>query len=765
MSMSASGFAGGTFDVGAYETRGDRSDRGRRAGATPADRGLRRRPPRRRRRPAVRALRRAPPRRPRARPRRGDGALGRGAAGTARPRSLRHGARARRRVRRPPDRRASGPCAEPKRCCAALAHPARARRRRRRRASTTSSACDPTRSSCAGRTSAPTAPAAAPTSGRSSSSASSEPMASLTRIEQFDADRDAEALARFDELTAEPPRGAPRAPPRASRTPRPRTRPASTPRSPPETPTRSPTLFADDVEVVDHTTGATYDRQGALATWRSLLRARDPTYRHEPLATLGDSLALCRQSMSASGFAGRTFDVGAYESEQIVLIEVDAQGRRRRAEVFAADRLGDAVARLYERYAELLPDGPERTRAAATARSVAAMLGPFDLDRYATAFAPDVEFVDHRTVGFGSARGAEALLRSAPRPARARRRRRHPRRRRPRPAIRRAPRALDELRHRPRQRRRLRAAVPPALGLRSRRPRDAHRAVRRRPRRRGARPLRRADGRAARRRRAPVRAAACDRTPRPRTPPASTPRSLPETPTRSRPCSPTTSRSSTITTGATYDREGALASWRSLLRTPRPDVPARAAGDPRRLARAVPPVDVGERVRRRDVRRRRLRDESNRPDRGRRAGATPADRGLRRRPAGRRRRPAVRALRRAPPRRPRARPRRGDGALGRGDAGTVRPRSLRHGARARHRVRRPPDPRDLVRARGGSAAASTSAPCSSSPTTSPSASTTSSACGPTRSSCAGRTSAPTAPAAAPTSGRSSRSGSSEPMAS
>ena len=61
------------------------------------------------------------------------------------------------------------------------------------------------------------------------------------------------------------------------------------------------------------------------------------------------------------------------EFDEISLLEVDDCGRWLRSEIFAADRLGDAVARLYERYAELLPDGPERERAAATARSVAAM--------------------------------------------------------------------------------------------------------------------------------------------------------------------------------------------------------------------------------------------------------------------------------------------------------------------------------------------------------------------------------------------------------
>jgi hypothetical protein len=164
--------------------------------------------------------------------------------------------------------------------------------------------------------------------------------------------------------------------------------------------------LADRGELVDHTTGAVYDREASLHTWRSLLRARDGTYRHEPLATLGASLALCRVSTSASGFAGRRFDVGAYEQEYLIVIEVDANGRRRRMEVFAADHLGDAAVRLYERHAELLADGPGRVRAAATARSVAAFLGPLDLDRFALALAPDFEHHDHRgIVGIGPLRG------------------------------------------------------------------------------------------------------------------------------------------------------------------------------------------------------------------------------------------------------------------------------------------------------------------------------------------------------------------------
>src|SRR5262249_13134475 len=109
---------------------------------------------------------------------------------------------------------------------------------------------------------------------------------------------------------------------------------------------------------------------------------------------------------------GRRWDIGPLESESVQLIEVDGEGRRARSEIFSANRLGDAVVRLYERYAELLPDGPPRTRALATARSVAAFLGPPDFDRYATAVGPDVEMIHHRgLVGQGASHGRDAWLR------------------------------------------------------------------------------------------------------------------------------------------------------------------------------------------------------------------------------------------------------------------------------------------------------------------------------------------------------------------
>jgi hypothetical protein len=171
------------------------------------------------------------------------------------------------------------------------------------------------------------------------------------------------------------------------------------------------TLLAESAEVIDHSTGATYGRPETLAFFRTQLRAQGLTHQNEPLATLGNSLALYRMTLAASGAAGSTFDVGAYEFEHLMLIEVDAQGLRQRLETFADNHLGEAVARLYERYAELLSEGPERDRAAATARSVAAMtIGPIDRERIAEAIAVDVEYVDRQTLGLPSAHGSRAFL-------------------------------------------------------------------------------------------------------------------------------------------------------------------------------------------------------------------------------------------------------------------------------------------------------------------------------------------------------------------
>ena len=171
------------------------------------------------------------------------------------------------------------------------------------------------------------------------------------------------------------------------------------------------THFREDHQEIDHPTGSTYGRDACIASLQRLFRSRDPRYEVEPLATVGKFLLLVRRRSSASGAASGPYDVGAYENEAIQLFEVDESGLCARAEVFAADRLGNAIARLYERYAELLPDGPERERATATARSFGVPLtAPGDIDGYATVIAPDFESVDHRHLSTWSMRGGGAFL-------------------------------------------------------------------------------------------------------------------------------------------------------------------------------------------------------------------------------------------------------------------------------------------------------------------------------------------------------------------
>ena len=159
--------------------------------------------------------------------------------------------------------------------------------------------------------------------------------------------------------------------------------------------------------------GVTYDLQGAIRTWIGHFRTPGASYRYVELASLDDALALTFQSMGASGLQRGDFDVGAFETANLLLLEVDRQGRRRRSELFADERLGDAIARLYQRHAELLPEGPERERAVATARSVRALVGPkfMTVETASTVLARDIEGVDHRrVVGLGSAKGAEQVL-------------------------------------------------------------------------------------------------------------------------------------------------------------------------------------------------------------------------------------------------------------------------------------------------------------------------------------------------------------------
>src|SRR5262249_32267408 len=114
----------------------------------------------------------------------------------------------------------------------------------------------------------------------------------VTRSELFDADREDEALARFDELTAEAaPRPArPPVRPTAATAPRARYDAAFAERDA----DALAVLLAEEYEFVDHPTGATFGRSGMLDVYRRQFRIQDLTRRRHTLATLGDSLALSR---------------------------------------------------------------------------------------------------------------------------------------------------------------------------------------------------------------------------------------------------------------------------------------------------------------------------------------------------------------------------------------------------------------------------------------------------------------------------------------
>jgi class 3 adenylate cyclase len=232
----------------------------------------------------------------------------------------------------------------------------------------------------------------------------------VARYEVFEPDREAEALARFDALVAAE---APQRPVRR----RVRANAASAHTGRQMAAIAAGDLaavqrgMAEDYEAIHHPTATVAGPEAPLEVYGALLRGSDPRLSHETLATLGESLELFKQRRSISALVeGESIDAGAVLVDDLPLVEVDARGSIRRAEIFASDHLGDAIKRLYERYAELLPEGEQRERAATTARSLAVLQGPADIDVWVAAMAPDMEQVDHRLLGTWSARGAAEVL-------------------------------------------------------------------------------------------------------------------------------------------------------------------------------------------------------------------------------------------------------------------------------------------------------------------------------------------------------------------
>jgi ketosteroid isomerase-like protein len=232
----------------------------------------------------------------------------------------------------------------------------------------------------------------------------------LKRWEFFEVGDEARALARFDELTAVAPARSPV---------RRRLRPNAASKMmlgieagfAARDPIAIQALLSDRLLTVEHPTGVTYGREGQIGSIERMLRLPNFEFRIEVLATLGESLCLARRRVTASGTAGGRFDVAEYEMDHIGLMEADEHGCLRLSEIFASDHLGEAIVRLYELYAESLPEGPERSRAAGIARALSAYNGPVDPDRIAAVIDPATRNVDHRVFGTWTTSNAAELLR------------------------------------------------------------------------------------------------------------------------------------------------------------------------------------------------------------------------------------------------------------------------------------------------------------------------------------------------------------------
>jgi ketosteroid isomerase-like protein len=166
--------------------------------------------------------------------------------------------------------------------------------------------------------------------------------------------------------------------------------------------------MAEDLVVFEHRNQLDYGRAVVLTMIEDLLwNSTQPRHRLTALASLGESLTLLRREISTGAVDTGDLEVGAADSESLFLSEVDAAGRRRRTEIFAADQLAAAIGRLYEWHAQLTPAGAARARAVAIAGTVAAILLLPGAPAIDGVFAPDVESLDHRLLGFSAGRGAE----------------------------------------------------------------------------------------------------------------------------------------------------------------------------------------------------------------------------------------------------------------------------------------------------------------------------------------------------------------------
>jgi hypothetical protein len=222
----------------------------------------------------------------------------------------------------------------------------------------------------------------------------------VTRLEWFDPDREAEALARFDELTAERPG--------------PRIENAAT-RAVDQLQEawaardwgRLELFHAAELRAVDRRMIALpdLDRDRYLEAIRMRFEMSRSRLAFDVLATRGDRLALVR-----SHFEGADRDVGPSETEQLVVGEVDDAGRFTGVIFFNPDDLDAAYAELDARFDA--GEGARSARRVARLRAFGPALAGRDWDALSAMYSPYLAVTDHRPLGWETIRGPSQYVAS-----------------------------------------------------------------------------------------------------------------------------------------------------------------------------------------------------------------------------------------------------------------------------------------------------------------------------------------------------------------
>lgn len=160
--------------------------------------------------------------------------------------------------------------------------------------------------------------------------------------------------------------------------------------------------LAPAARAIHHPTGAVYDEHDSLPQYRLLFANATARFEHVPLASLGDSLALCHGHVSIGAGALDGHAVGSADMSSILLLEVDSDGRRKHTEFFAPEQLTRAITGLYARWGELQPDPRARNAVAKTVRALGVVFTfdpSSDLDEV---LVEEPTFLDHRLLGMPS---------------------------------------------------------------------------------------------------------------------------------------------------------------------------------------------------------------------------------------------------------------------------------------------------------------------------------------------------------------------------